>query len=528
MLLSNLHSGPAGEWTIALRLMALMRVEGLRPNAYTYAAAINACDVGGQCDEALRLLEEMLYEQQQKQQQSGSTFPPLSAVPFNAAIAAAVHCGRMLVAKQLFDRMKTLGITRNTVTYTTLISSIAKSKWKQLDPTVVMEIHKDMLLERIPRNAAVFGAVLSAAERMGDVDTALQLLTEMKNENILTTNFVYHSVISACSKAGRYHTARALLDEMKLRGIERNEVTYSLMIGSCKHEGRWQDALRFIAEMESDPTVVPAVDPTPVLITTVNPTLTNRDITNRNLTTMAIPNSVPSENGPIIPTVPTVLKPNEQSMIKSGTVVYSTAIAVCVASKQWSVALELLEKMENAGISRNVVTYNTVIEALSSAGRASHCVGSKEVDGSQYPSLLPDYIFSLVSPLTSLPPTHTIIQYLSLLYMIVYFLIVYSLLLPPYPPLTPPLSPSHPRTRPSVRRRDCKSRARVPRCSPCRHLQSLAQEQSLQPSTDITIFLHYPSYFFSSYFYTSYFYSSYYCSSYYNSACYHSSCAYGE
>ena len=357
--------GPAGEWTIALRLMAFMRVEGLRPNAYTYAAAINACDVGGQCDEALRLLEDMLHEQQQKQQQSGgSTFPPPSAVPFNAAIAAAVRCGRMLVAKELFDRMKTLGISRNTVTYTTLISGIAKSKWKQLDPTVVMEIHKDMLLERIPRNAAVFGAVLSAAERIGDVDTALQLLSEMKNENIHTTNFVYHSVISACSKAERYTTARAMLDEMKLRGIERNEVTYGLMIGSCKQDGRWQDALRFIAEMEQDHSVVSTsswVGTTPHLTA----------IEDRNLSPMVVQNSTLSEHEH----EPTVFKPTEFPTLKPGTVVFSTAIAVCVASKQWSVALELLEKMENAGIGRNVVTYNTVIEALSSAGRVRLGVG---------------------------------------------------------------------------------------------------------------------------------------------------------
>ena len=351
--------GPSGQWTFALRLMAFMRVEGLKPNAYTYAAAINACDVGGQCDEALRLLEEMLHERQQKQQKAGgSTFPPLSAVPFNAAIAAAVRCGRMLVAKELFDRMKTLGISRTSVTYTTLISGIAKSKWKQLDPTVVMEIHKEMVFENIPRNAAVFGAVLSAAERIDDVDTALQLLSEMKNENIPTTNFVYHSVISACSKAGRYTTARMLLDEMKARGIERNEVTYSLMIGSCKQDGRWRDALDFITEMEQDHAVMS------ITAADTNPNTIFSD--DRNITPTSIQSSsksIPGVNEAIM------LKSDELISLKPGTVVYSTAIAVCVASKEWSVALELLEKMENAGISRNVVTYNTVIEALSSAGR---------------------------------------------------------------------------------------------------------------------------------------------------------------
>ena len=339
--------GPAGEWTVALRLVNFMRTEGFRPNAYTYAAAINACDMGGQWDEVLRLLEEMLAGQQQQQQlyassrnttggvsggvSSGSS--TLGVVPFNAAIAAAVRNGRLPQAKELFDRMKALGVTRNTVTYTTLLSGIAKSKWKQLGATVVMDIYRDMVAEGVPRNGAVFGAVISAAERLDDFEMALRLLEEMKAELIPTSSFVYHSVISACGKAGMYDTALSLLDEMKKRGVARTEMTYSLMIGSCKREGKWQEALRLLSEMASDD--------------------------NRNSSNEAADQQTMGDDA--VPSDLTV-------RLQPDTIAYSSAIAVCVDSKQWGVALELLEMMESAGISRNVVTYNTVIEALSAAG----------------------------------------------------------------------------------------------------------------------------------------------------------------
>lgn len=40
-----------------------------------------------------------------------------------------------------------------------------------------------------------------------------------------------------------------------------------------------------------------------------------------------------------------------------------------VDSKQWNLALELLEEMETTGIPKNIVTYNSVIEALDTAVR---------------------------------------------------------------------------------------------------------------------------------------------------------------
>jgi pentatricopeptide repeat protein len=56
------------------------------------------------------------------------------------------------------------------------------------------------------------------------------------------------------------------------------------------------------------------------------------------------------------------------------TFTYSTAISVCVEGKQWLLALELLEKMEHKNIHRNIITYNTVIEALEASGESYRAV----------------------------------------------------------------------------------------------------------------------------------------------------------
>ena len=322
--------GAAGKWSVALRLVDFLRSEGLRPNAYTYAATIAACDSGGQYDAALQLLEVMLREREE-------TEGPPSEVPFNAAIAAAVRGNRLTQAVALFRRMEVLGVKRTAVTYTTLVSGLAKARWRYAShPALVLDlVAHQMVRDGVPRNGAVFGAAISGAERLDDHASALQLLDAMKAEGVPAGSYVYHSAMAACSRAGLLDRAVALLHEMKELGVPRTGVTYSLLIGGCKAGGRWQDALRFLADMEDD-------------------------VRTTNSGEVAADGSASDGDGDGDGEGDTSMRPD--------TVAYSSAISVCVASKQWEVALELLEKMEGAGVQRNVVTYNTVIEALSAAG----------------------------------------------------------------------------------------------------------------------------------------------------------------
>jgi pentatricopeptide repeat domain-containing protein 1 len=345
---------PSGEWTVALRLMDLMRVEGLVPNAYTYAAAMSACDTAGECDEALRLLERLLasmnppppqHESAINTEEDNCSNAPratpavldicTATVPFNVAIAATTKCGRISKARGLFNRMGTLGVPKNTITYTTLIVGITKSK--NFDQRLLLDVHQMMIDANIKRNGAIFGAVIAAAEKLDDCELTLSLLEQMKAEGVVTTSFVYHSAISACGKAGRLDRAVELLEEMKQRNVERTSVTYSLLMNACRRSGEWVRALQFIEDMELD---------------------FNSGVckTNSDIISQPTDSVCPAE-------IAEGLKPD--------TTVYSTAISVCVGSQQWGLALELLERMEQLHIPRNVVTYNTVIEALSNAGETA-------------------------------------------------------------------------------------------------------------------------------------------------------------
>jgi pentatricopeptide repeat protein len=340
--------GPSGEWTVALRLMELMKAEGLTPNSYSYAAAMTACDMGGQCDEVVSLLQRMVASMSTRAtliassstdseshilHQKPTHHKTLSVhevtVPFNVAITALMKCGRISKAKEVFDQMGMIGVPKNTVTYTAFITGVTKSK--HFDQRIILDVHDEMIEANLRRNEAIFGAVIAAAEKEGEWELALKLLEVMKTERIETTSFIYHSAISACGKADRYDEAVELLKEMKQRRVERTCVTYSLMISACKTGGRWEEALRFLSDMEKDD----------------NAGVKLNDDSDEKV----------------------VSRPGE--FLRANTLVYGAVISVCVESQQWGLALELLERMEVLGVQRNVVTYNTVIEALSNAGESA-------------------------------------------------------------------------------------------------------------------------------------------------------------
>ena len=407
--------------------MELMRTERLPITSYTYAAAMTACDAGGQCNEVLKLLERMLDAMtsstystitptetnsminngnidanklvgtttsstvestaaaaaavtanviansknqntyiNSKNQNTYTDKITAATVPFNIAITASVKVGRILKAKELFDQMETLGVPRNLVTYTTMITGITKSK--NFDQQMVLDVHKTMRKTNIKRNGAIFGAVIAAAEKLDDWVLTLNLLDEMKQERVPTTTFVYHSAISACGKAGKHEIVLELLQEMKVRYVERTTVTYSLLITACKRAGLWDEALEYLNLMELDCNegvhIKQQPDSSTVVSNNINTKNGGSDKSNDYST---------SQNNKIntVNPVPNSLPRGVNAALKQDTLVYSSAISVCVESKRWGTALELLERMEELSIPRNVVTYNTVIEALYNANETA-------------------------------------------------------------------------------------------------------------------------------------------------------------
>lgn len=241
-----------------------------------------------------------------------------SSIPLNVAINSFLRQQRYREAISLYRSIQSPS-QRNIYLYTDLITSFTKAE--RYDE--VLSLFNDLLRYNISRNAAIYGSVLMAADKLQNSHLAWSLLRVIKKENIhMLTTQMYNSVISSMSRNESFDACKDLLKEMKELGIPRSVMTYNLLIGACKYQNKWPFALKFLSDIRKDK----------------NEGI-NKYVSSHSYSTNLIPT----------------------------TATYSAVISVCVESKQWNLALELLDEMEELNISRNIVTYNSVIEALHAA-----------------------------------------------------------------------------------------------------------------------------------------------------------------
>jgi pentatricopeptide repeat protein len=92
-----------------------------------------------------------------------------------------------------------------------------------------------LVLSAIPaglKNVFHYSAAISACEKGGQWEKALQLLEEMRAKDVEPNVITYNATTSACEKGGQCEKALQLLEEMRAKGVEPNVITYS----ECSHQ----------------------------------------------------------------------------------------------------------------------------------------------------------------------------------------------------------------------------------------------------------------------------------------------------
>ena len=295
----------AGEWVVALKIMDIMHEEKLPLDAYTFTSAITACDQGGQYGEVLGLLDKYIATTHQA---------ALLDAPFNAALNSLLKHGLDEDGVGVYSRMTRLGVKKSEITCTALVTGLAKlGEWESL--LRVFSGLKDEARAQPPLfNEAIVGSALKACEKLGRHDAAKEVFRELPGvlgiaaDQPVPTQY-YNMLLASFGKAAAHSEVAAVVAEMDRLGVHKNADSFTHIISSCKAEGRLDEALKVLGEYEASA----AYD-------------------------------------------------------RSNAYPYTAMISVCVESKQWEVALDVLEKMEQLDIARSKVAINSAIEALDAAG----------------------------------------------------------------------------------------------------------------------------------------------------------------
>ena len=89
-------------------------------------------------------------------------------------------------------------------------------------------------------NTVSYNSLLSACERCGQAERALEVFKMMQKEAGSTSGYTgsslvtYNTLISACGKAGMYDQVQKMFQEMQDRGIRGDVFTMCGMITACE------------------------------------------------------------------------------------------------------------------------------------------------------------------------------------------------------------------------------------------------------------------------------------------------------
>ena len=299
----------AGQWEAALKVISFMRLEGLEVDHYTYSAIISACDKGGQSEKIGEIYNELL-EELQSMLTTGAKLDRYAAT-LNTIITHHSRAGNSATAGiGVYKKMIELGIPRNEISYTTLVTSLAKERKYGAVLDVFAQGRAERYDERyLVSNSAVTGSVVHAAgkEKAWDVVVyVLELYMSVHRDKIVAggsgmrdATDLFNLALAVSCRSIPSETNMRIAQMMKSENIAMDDNTYTYMILACKNDSLWEEALDILSGW----------------------------------------------------------KGNSKK-------VYSACISVLVESKKWIEALDILDEMEGNGVTPSEVTYNSAIEAL--------------------------------------------------------------------------------------------------------------------------------------------------------------------
>ena len=77
-------------------------------------------------------------------------------------------------------------------------------------------------------------------------------MEDMQAEGVLADTIMYCAAISACEKGGQWQRALQLMEDVQAEGIPAGAITYSAAISACENGRRWQQALHLMGNMQAE------------------------------------------------------------------------------------------------------------------------------------------------------------------------------------------------------------------------------------------------------------------------------------
>lgn len=217
----------------------------MKPNSFSYSAALSACWDRFAPHESLVRAEALVQHMQQRYDAGLSNVPP-NVVVYNSLLDVCSQCQSIEAADRALAIFRSMPCEPDAITYCTVITAFSRSGDARCGPMAVQLL--DEMIARaaaattttgapmVKPNTFVYGAAIAAQAKCGDFDTAQRLFHDMERNNCLPNTICYNSLIAATSNDA--NRAYQFLQEMYRRYdagerfVKPNTITYNTVLGA--------------------------------------------------------------------------------------------------------------------------------------------------------------------------------------------------------------------------------------------------------------------------------------------------------
>ena len=195
------------------------------------------------------------------------------------------------------------------------------------------------------KNLVTFNTMIDAFANVGRFEDALDIFTALKNSGIRPDSISYTTLIKASIKSGKIDKALDLLDDMKWVGVKPDIVSYNNVIEALCNANRLYEAKDLVNEMES---------------ARVSPDSMTYGLLMKGLLKAKKP-------GPCLTLFESACSDERTTALTENVQLYTTAISAAAALGDHERALELVSRMNRAGVKPNKKTLTALMGACISS-----------------------------------------------------------------------------------------------------------------------------------------------------------------
>eukprot|EP01018_Ginkgo_biloba_P001659 Gb_20197 [translate_table: standard] len=215
----------------AMKLFQQMQLEGVKPNAKTFASVIPACANLAALQQGTEIHEEIISSGFQS-----------DVFVTSALVDMYAKCGKIENARDLFDKMN----QRNLVSWTAVIAGYAQNG----NSEEALNLFRQMHLADVTPNSKTFASVLSACANLAALEEGKEIHDEIVRSGFQSDVFVGNALVDMYSKCGSIENARNVFDKIQ----QTNVVSWNAMISGYAMHGRGTEALKLFEQMQHSTT----------------------------------------------------------------------------------------------------------------------------------------------------------------------------------------------------------------------------------------------------------------------------------